>query len=280
MERVLVTGANGQLGYDVVLRLRALGYDVYAADMPEMDVTSSDAVRSVFDEFRPEAVIHCAAYTAVDKAESEPVACARINVDGTRNVAEAAQRAGAKMIYISTDYVYAGSGCCPMCEDAPKAPCNVYGRTKFDGEQAAKACSRLFIVRTSWVFGRHGGNFVKTMLRLAEGRDTLQVVCDQIGSPTFTEDLAALLCEMLRTEKYGVYNASNDGFCSWHTFAETIFQLAGKKVCVQPVKSCDYACAAVRPLNSRLSKQSLIVAGFSVLPHWKDALARFLHSEI
>ena len=280
MERVLVTGANGQLGYDVTLCLRAKGYNVFAADTEEMDVTSGDTVRSVFARFKPQAVIHCAAYTAVDKAESEEELCMSINVSGTRNVAQAAEESGAKMIYVSSDYVYGGAGSEPLREDAPTVPCNAYGRSKLAGEQAAEICSKLFIVRTSWVFGLHGSNFVKTMLRLGGSRDTIQVVCDQIGSPTFTQDLAELLCDLIRSEKYGVYNASNEGFCSWHTFAETIFQLSGKKVCVLPILSREYSCCAERPLNSRMSKQALRDAGFAPLPHWKDALARYLHYAI
>ena len=274
--RVLVTGANGQLGTDVVLRLKQLGHTAICADISEMDITCPDAVRSFFARNLPDAVIHCAAYTAVDKAESDAQTCARINVDGTYNVACAAQSCGAKLIYISTDYVYSGEGTEPFDEHARIHPLNIYGKTKFEGEQAAKNCSRLFIVRTSWVFGLHGGNFVKTMLRLAESRDTLQVVCDQVGSPTFTQDLAVLLCDMLQTQAYGVYNATNEGFCSWYTFACTIFQMAGKDVLVQPICSQEYPSPAQRPHNSRLSKQALADAGFTPLPPWEDALARFM----
>lgn len=276
MMRVLVTGADGQLGSDVVSCLRAHGEEVIAADLTQMDITDANAVTTFFDTHRPDAVIHCAAYTAVDKAESEPEMCARVNVDGTRNIARAAESVAAKMIYISTDYVYSGDGCTPFDEDGVIAPQNVYGKTKYAGELAAQACSRLFIVRTSWVFGLHGNNFVKTILRLGQSRDVIRVVCDQIGSPTFTEDLAALLYDMIRSDLYGTYNASNEGFCSWHQFALTILQMAGVKVCTIPISSADYPAAAERPLNSRLSKEKLCLAGFTPLPQWKDALARFL----
>ena len=275
--RVLVTGAEGQLGFDVVSALRQRGHDVIGVDYAQMDITDRTAVFSVFSAQRPQAVIHCAAYTCVDRAESEPDVCARVNMDGTQYIAQASESVGAKMIYISTDYVYSGDGCDPFPESAPIAPCNVYGKTKYAGEIAAQACSRLFVVRTSWVFGLHGSNFVRTMLRLSQDRDTLRVVCDQVGSPTFTEDLAELLCAMIETEKYGTYNASNAGFCCWHTFAQQIFTMFGRKVCVIPIPSRDYDSPAVRPKNSRMSKQALIDAGFTPLPDWKDALARYVH---
>lgn len=273
---VIVTGSGGQLGQDVCARLASAGHTVFPLDLPDVDITDARQVRRFFDANVPDAVIHCAAFTSVDRAEKEPDTCRRVNVTGTRCVAEAAEMHGAKLIYVSSDYIYGGCGDEPMPESAEAHPVNVYGQTKYEGELAARACSRLFIVRTSWVFGLHGDNFVKTILRLAEKQDVLRVVCDQIGSPTFTEDLAALLCEMIGTERYGVYNASNEGFCSWHAFAEEILRMFGRQVCVWPVSSAEYASAAIRPLNSRMSKQALQDAGFSRLPHWKDALARCL----
>ena len=273
---VIVTGSGGQLGQDVCDCLRKTGHTVYALDLPDVDITDARQVRCFFDKNPPDAVIHCAAFTSVDRAESDPETCARVNVLGTRHIAEAAQAHGAKLLYISSDYIYGGTGTEPLTETSPAHPVNVYGRTKYEGELESRACSRLFIVRTSWVFGLHGDNFVKTILRLSDTRDVLRVVCDQIGSPTFTEDLAVLLCAMIATDRYGVYNVSNEGFCSWHTFAEEILRLSGRKVCVWPVTSAEYACAACRPLNSRLSKQALADAGFARLPHWKDALVRCL----
>ncbi len=274
--QVIVTGSRGQLGTDVCASLKAKGHTVLALDLPDVDITNEDQVRSFFNRNRSDAVIHCAAFTSVDRAESDPATCARVNVDGTRNIARAAEKHGAKLIYISSDYIYGGCGNEPLTETDAPHPVNVYGKTKYEGELESRLCSRLFIVRTSWVFGLHGNNFVKTILRLSETQDVLRVVCDQIGSPTFTEDLAKLLCSMIETECYGVYNASNEGFCSWHEFAEEILRIYGRKVCVWPVSSAEYASAALRPSNSRLSKQMLSDAGFSRLPHWKDALVRCL----
>lgn len=280
MMRVLVTGAKGQLGTDVVSALHRRGMEPIATDADELDIVNKDAVERCILMCKPEAVIHCAAYTAVDRAESEADVCAKINIDGTRNVAQAAESVGAKMIYISSDYVYAGDGDQPQGEDTAATPRNVYGSTKLAGEQAARECSRLFVVRTSWVYGLHGHNFVKTILHAAQTHDTLRVVCDQIGSPTFSEDLAAFLCDLVRSEKYGTYNVSGEGFCSWHTFAQTILTFAGQKSCVIPVSTDAYPSAAVRPLNSRLQKQKLRDAGFAPLPYWKDALARFMHQYV
>lgn len=274
--RVIVTGAAGQLGSDVVLCLRQCGHTPVPTDISDMDITRGGDVLSFFVAANADAVIHCAAYTAVDRAEDEPDAAYAVNVTGTRNIAGAAEQCGMKMLYVSTDYVYGGKGFLPQTEETPPAPCNVYGQTKYDGECAAAVCSRLFLVRTSWVFGTHGGNFVATMLRLSETHDTLSVVADQIGSPTFTEDLAALLCAMIETDRYGAYNATNEGFCSWYSFAREIFRLAGRSVQVLPVSSETYNAKAVRPKNSRLSKQKLVQAGFSPLPAWQDALRRYL----
>ncbi len=273
---VIVTGSRGQLGQDVCAKLTAKGHTVIGLDLPDVDITDAQQARTFFDANTADAVIHCAAFTSVDRAESAPEICSRVNVIGTRNIAQQAQKHGAKLVYISSDYIYGGCGSEPLTETAEAHPVNVYGLTKYEGEAEAHCCDRLFIVRTSWVFGLHGDNFVKTILHLSETQDVLRVVCDQIGSPTFTEDLAELLCAMIETDRYGVYNASNEGFCSWHAFAEEILRLYGRKVCVWPVSSAEYASAARRPSNSRLSKQTLSDAGFSRLPHWKDALVRCL----
>lgn len=274
--KVIVTGAHGQLGSDVVCALQKSGHTPIPADREEFDITDADQTQAFFLLHRPDAVIHCAAYTAVDKAESEADICRLVNVTGTENVARAAEMIHAKMLYISTDYIYGGQGETPLCESSPASPLNVYGQTKYAGELAAQKCSRLFVVRTSWVFGLGGCNFIKTILRLAKSGGTLRVVCDQVGSPTFTEDLAVLLCAMIGTEKYGTYNATNENFCSWFDFAQAILRKSGQSAKVLPVSSEEYGASAVRPKNSRLSKQKLSDNGFSRLPSWEDALDRFL----
>lgn len=275
--RVIVTGASGQLGYDIIKQLNKNGDEAFAADLPEVDVTDEACVEAFFESVKPDAVIHCAAYTNVDGAETDKELCRKINYNGSLNVAEAAEKHGAKMVYISTDYVFDGKGDEPFETDSPKAPCNHYGLTKLEGEIAAlEKCSRCFAVRISWVFGINGKNFVKTMLRLAKEREELTVVCDQIGSPTYTPDLSRLICEMIKTEKYGVYHATNENFCSWADFASVIMKTAGEKTRIIPVASSEYKTVAVRPLNSRMSKKSLDDAGFERLPSWQDALGRFI----
>ena len=277
---VIVTGAAGQLGQDVVPCLVQAGHTPIPTDIADLDITRRDDVLSFFAQQKADAVIHCAAFTAVDRAEDEPQTATQINAYGTQYIAEAAEQNGMKMLYVSTDYVYPGRGWLPQTEQTPAAPCNVYGSSKYAGELAAKVCSRLFIVRTSWVFGLHGNNFVNTMLRLSETRSTLSVVVDQIGSPTFTEDLAPLLCRMIETDKYGIYNASNEGFCSWYAFAREIFRAADRAVLVLPISSETYCAKAVRPKNSRMSKEKLRKAGFSPLPAWQDALSRYLQKAV
>lgn len=278
--RILVTGASGQLGYDVCLELERRGIEHLGT--VSVDIRDREAVRSTIKAYGPDAVIHCAAYTAVDRAEEEPEKAFAVNVQGTRNIAEVCKEIGAKLMYISTDYVFQGLGTRPYEVDDPTGPLNVYGNSKLAGEQAVKdILEKYFIVRTSWVFGSHGSNFVKTMLRLNETRSTIQVVNDQIGSPTYTTDLAPLLCDMVQTEKYGTYHATNEGLCSWAEFAKTIFQESGRKTIVEEIPSTEYTAAkAVRPLNSRLSKRSLEEAGFQKLPHWRDALTRFLETDL
>lgn len=279
--KVLITGVSGQLGYDAASVLQRQGKDFLGVSSKELDITDRDAVLHALSQYRPDAVLHCAAYTKVDRAEDEAKLCMRVNAEGTRNVALACRACGAKMVYISTDYVFPGTGTTPWEIDDPTGPLNVYGRSKLAGEQAVRELlERYFIVRTSWVIGEHGNNFVKTMLRLAETHNRLRVVADQIGSPTFTMDLAPLLCEMLETEKYGVYHATNEGFCSWAELAETVFRLSGKAIAVEHVSTEEYGAKALRPKNSRLCKRSLDAAGFARLPDWEDSLARMLEKEI
>lgn len=275
--KILVTGAGGQLGYDVCKVLAARGVEHRGVDIQDFDITDAAATRTYIVEYGPDAVIHCSAWTAVDRAEDEPERCRAVNVDGTRNIAAACREIGAKMLYISTDYVFSGSGERFYEPEDPTGPLSVYGETKLGGEQAVRELlDRWFIVRISWVFGKNGKNFVRTMLGLAETRTEVNVVCDQVGSPTYTVDLAPLLCDMIATEQYGVYHATNEGVCSWAEFAREIFRLAGKDVRVNAIPTSEYPTRAVRPLNSRMSKDKLEQMGFARLPGWQDALERYL----
>lgn len=275
--RILVTGASGQLGYDVERELERRGIEHLGTSSRELDITDREAVERLMAAYRPDAAIHCAAYTKVDLAEDEPERCWAVNADGTRNMAAACRKTGAKLLYISTDYVFPGTGEQFRRTDDPVSPVNTYGRSKLAGELAVQSLlEKYFIVRISWVFGKNGNNFVKTMLRLAETKAELSVVCDQIGSPTYTADLAPLLCDMVQTERYGVYHATNEGTCAWSEFAEAIFELAGRQVVVHPIPTSAYPTRAARPLNSRMSKERLRDNGFQALLEWKDALARYL----
>ena len=275
--RILVTGASGQLGYDVERELERRGIEHLGTSSRELDITDREAVERLMAAYRPDAAIHCAAYTKVDLAEDEPERCWAVNADGTRNMAAACRKTGAKLLYISTDYVFPGAGERSYETGDPTGPVNTYGRSKLAGELAVQSLlEKYFIVRISWVFGKNGNNFVKTMLRLAETKAELSVVCDQIGSPTYTADLAPLLCDMVQTERYGVYHATNEGTCAWSEFAEAIFELAGRQVVVHPIPTSAYPTRAVRPLNSRMSKERLHSNGFQELPEWKNALARYL----
>lgn len=292
---ILVTGVCGQLGYDVAAELasrglEAVGTDILpeAADLPSavsylsLDITDADAVFKAVEELRPDAVIHCAAWTAVDAAE-EPENREKVfavNAEGTRNLAVACKDLGCKMLYISTDYVFDGQGTEPWQPDCDRyAPLNVYGQSKLAGELAVKELlERYFIVRIAWVFGKNGKNFVRTMLRVGKTHDTVRVVTDQIGTPTYTPDLARLLADMIRTERYGVYHATNEGgFISWHDFTKEIYRQAGLTTTVLPVTTEEYGLSkAKRPVNSRLDKAKLTEQGFDRLPDWKDALSRYL----
>ena len=275
--KILATGATGQLGHDVCRVLLRRGIEHIGVGTADFDITNKESTQAFIGNYRPDAVIHCAAYTKVDLAEDEAESCMRVNAEGTRNIALACRACGAKMVYLSTDYVFPGTGSVPWEVDDPTGPLNVYGRSKLAGEQAVRELmERYFIVRTSWVIGAHGNNFVKTMLRLAETHDRLRVVDDQIGSPTFTADLAPLLCDMIETEKYGVYHATNEGFCSWAELAKAVFRLSGKAVAVEQVSTEEYGAKALRPKNSRLSKRSLDENGFARLPDWKDALIQYV----
>ena len=274
---ILVTGITGQLGFDVVKELERRGVEVIGTTRNELSLTTEAGAKDFILEQKPEVVIHCAAYTAVDKAESESELALTINGFGTRWVAEACREVGAKMIYVSTDYVFGGDGRTPYEVHDEKKPVNMYGYSKLLGENSVSTIlERHFIVRVSWVFGINGKNFVKTMLRLAETKDKLRVVNDQIGSPTYTVDLARLLADMAATEKFGTYHASNEGFCSWADFAKEIFEQAGLNVEVEGIPTIEYPTPARRPFNSRLSKKLLDEAGFERLPTWQDAVKRFL----
>lgn len=275
--RVLVTGVKGQLGYDVVNELEKRGHEAVGVDIQEMDITDPAQTEKVITEAGVEAVIHCAAYTAVDAAEDNIELCRRVNAYGTENVARVCGKLDLKMLYLSTDYVFDGEGTRPWEPDDERHPLNVYGQTKYEGELAVeKYLKKFYIVRIAWVFGKNGKNFIRTMLNLAENHDTLTVVNDQIGSPTYTYDLAALLVDMIETDKYGFYHATNEGLCSWYEFACEIFRQAGKQVKVIPVSSEEYPAKAKRPHNSRMNKDKLEANGFQRLPAWQDALGRYL----
>ena len=278
--RIIVTGSKGQLGTDIVAELQKRGHFVIGADLPETDITDKDSVESLIDSNNADAVIHCAAFTNVDLAETEKDICRKINFEGTLNLALACKKHSMKMLYISTDYVFGGEGVDAFETDSPKAPCNFYGESKLLGEKAViENCEKSFIVRISWVFGENGKNFVKTMLRLSKEKESLTVVNDQTGSPTYTKDLSVLLCDMIETEKYGIYHATNEGFCTWAEFASKIMELSGAETKIIPVTSAEYKTVASRPENSRLSKKSLDENGFDRLPHWENALRRYLLNE-
>ena len=298
--KVFVTGVGGQLGHDVMNELAARGVEAVGSDIAPaysgiqdgsavcslpyrpLDITNREAVQTVLKDVQPDAVIHCAAWTAVDAAEDEANRdkVHQINGLGTRYIAEVCKALNCKMMYISTDYVFDGQGETPWQPDCKDyAPLSVYGSSKLEGELAvSQLLERYFIVRIAWVFGKNGNNFVRTMLRLSENHDTLRVVSDQIGTPTYTPDLARLLADMIVTDKYGYYHATNEGgYISWYDFACEIFRQAGKKMSVIPVTTAEYgASKAKRPFNSRLDKGKLKENGFQPLPEWQDALKRYL----
>lgn len=298
--KILVTGVAGQLGYDVVNELAKRGYTVFGSDLAQeytginsehilpkmsyipMDITDAQSVDKVISQIAPDAVIHCAAFTAVDLAEDEDKKelVHKVNAEGTQNIATACKKLNAKMLYISTDYVFNGKGTQPWQPDCKEySPLNVYGQSKLDGELAvANTLSKFFIVRIAWVFGLNGKNFIKTMLNVGKKYDTVRVVNDQIGTPTYTLDLSVLLADMIETEKYGYYHATNEGgYISWYDFTCEIFKQAGMSTNVIPVTTEEYGLSkATRPFNSRLDKSKLTEMGFNTLPTWQDALSRYL----
>lgn len=278
--KIVVTGANGQLGHDVVKELEKRGHTPIGVDITDMDITDREAVEKTLTGAAPDAVIHCAAYTAVDAAEDQEDLCRRVNALGTEYVADVCRKLNCKLMYISTDYVFNGQGERPWEPDDDRQPLNVYGQTKYEGELAVEALEKFFIVRIAWVFGANGKNFIQTMLNLGKTRDHLTVVDDQIGSPTYTLDLARLLADMIETDKYGRYHATNEGLCSWYEFACEIFRQAGIRVSVSPVASDAYPSRAKRPKNSRMDKSKLTDMGFAPLPPWQDALKRYLNVTI
>lgn len=274
---ILVTGITGQLGFDVAKELERRGENFIGTTRKDFDLSKPDEVKNFIIEKKPSTVIHCAAYTAVDKAEEEAELALTVNGLATRKIAEACREVGAKMLYVSTDYVFGGDGETPYEISDEKAPQNIYGKSKLLGEDSVIALLReYFIVRISWVFGSNGKNFVKTMLNFDKRRKKISVVDDQIGSPTYTADVAPLLVDMINSDKYGIYHATNEGFCSWAEFAEEIFKQAGREITVEKIPTSDYPTPAKRPFNSRLSKKTLDAAGFKRLPSWQDAVTRFL----
>lgn len=287
--KVFVTGVKGQLGHDVVNELEKRGHTAIGVDIEEMDITDADSVNSVIHEASPDAVIHCAAWTAVDDAEDadKQEIVRKVNAGGTQNIANVCKELNCKMMYISTDYVFNGEGTNFWePDDLDRQPLNVYGQTKYEGELAIEnTLDNYFIVRIAWVFGVNGKNFIKTMLNLGKNHDKLTVVNDQIGSPTYTYDLARLLVDMIETDKYGHYHATNEGICSWYDFACEIFRQAAAMgrteydsahLTVEPVSADHYPSKAKRPSNSRMSKEKLTANGFEKLPTWQDAVKRYL----
>lgn len=277
-QKVLVTGAKGQLGTDMIQVLADRGYEVYGFGRDELDITNFNQVKKIISDIQPTVVIHTAAHTKVDLAESEPDQAFLVNGIGTRNLAVISESIGAKLVYISTDYVFDGSGTIPYDEFASTSPLGVYGRSKLAGERFVRDLhSKFFIVRTSWVYGQHGNNFVKTMLRLAQDRDELSVVDDQIGCPTYTVDLANYILLLIETEKYGTYHISNSGQCSWYEFAKAIFEEEGLNIKVHPCTTRDFPRPAPRPAYSVFEHMSLRLNGFDKPRSWKDALEEFVH---
>nr|WP_302169230.1 dTDP-4-dehydrorhamnose reductase [uncultured Romboutsia sp.] len=277
MNNILVTGSTGQLGSDVVKELLKRGYSTLSPNRSELNLCSEDNIRNYILNSNCEAIVHCAAYTQVDKAEDEKDLCIKINATATKHIAKCAKILDIPMIYISTDYVFDGTKDGKYTENDETNPINIYGESKLAGEKyVQEILDKYYIVRTSWVFNINGKNFIETMLRLSKANNQLSIVNDQIGSPTYTKDLSRLLVDMLETSKYGLYHATNEGYCSWYEFADTIFKLANINIDIKAINSNEYASRAKRPLNSKLSKDKLIEYGFKPLPHWEDALKDYL----
>ena len=277
MNNILVTGSTGQLGSDVVKELLKRGYSTLSPNRSEFNLCSEDSIRNYILNSNCEAIVHCAAYTQVDKAEDEKDLCIKINATATKHIAKCAKILDIPMIYISTDYVFDGTKDGKYTENDETNPINIYGESKLAGEKyVQEILDKYYIVRTSWVFNINGKNFIETMLRLSKANNQLSIVNDQIGSPTYTKDLSRLLVDMLETSKYGLYHATNEGYCSWYEFADTIFKLANINIDIKAINSNEYASRAKRPMNSKLSKDKLIEYGFKPLPHWEDALKDYL----
>lgn len=275
--RVFVSGKSGQLGHDLCALLSARGFDNLGTSSKELDIRDREAVFKLLNSFKPDFIMHCAAYTAVDRAEEEAALCFSINEGGTENLCLWARENGVPLLYISTDYVFPGDGENFYEVNDEKRPLGVYGLSKLKGEESVQRLLKdYYIVRISWVFGANGKNFIKTMLRLSEEREEISVVSDQIGSPTYTKDLSETLVALMESGRFGIYHATNEGVCSWAEFANEIMRLAGKSTRIKEISTSEYKTLAKRPLNSRLSKSSLDDAGIPRLPHWKDALKRFL----
>ncbi|NGP58673.1 dTDP-4-dehydrorhamnose reductase [Paenibacillus thiaminolyticus] len=275
---VLVTGANGQLGADVVRLFAEKGHHTIGMGRAQLDITDEKRCKDIITELQPESIIHCAAYTAVDNAETDQDNAYLVNAIGTRNIAAAAEHVKAKICYISTDYVFDGNSSSPYYEYDNTNPLTVYGKSKRAGEQLVQSlCSRWFIVRTSWVYGASGSNFVKTMLKLGAERESLQVVNDQWGSPTYTRDLSLFLEELVATEKYGIYHASNTGICTWYEFAKAILEEAKMAVRVDPCTTEQIPRPAPRPRYSAMEPMAIRVNGFTPIRHWREALRDYLH---
>lgn len=277
MNNILVTGSTGQLGSDVVKELLKRGYSTLSPNRSEFNLCSEDSIRNYILNSNCEAIVHCAAYTQVDKAEDEKDLCIKINATATKHIVKCAKILDIPMIYISTDYVFDGTKDGEYTENDETNPINIYGESKLAGEKyVQEILDKYYIVRTSWVFNINGKNFIETMLRLSKTNNQLSIVNDQIGSPTYTKDLSRLLVDMLETSKYGLYHATNEGYCSWYEFADTIFKLANINIDIKAINSNEYVSRAKRPLNSKLSKDKLIEYGFKPLPHWEDALKDYL----
>ncbi len=275
--KFMVTGVNGQLGHDVVLKLKELGHLVVAPDKSELDITNEEKVFKYILNEKPNVVIHCAAYTNVDKAEEDRENCYNINVKGTEYLVNAIKKINAKLVYISTDYVFDGLGIKPYREDDVTKPINYYGYTKEQGEKIVQnTIDKHFVVRTSWVYGVNGNNFVKTMLELSKKMNDINVVSDQVGSPTYTKDLAEYILQLVQTKEYGIYHATNDGYCSWADFAEEIFRVSNIEMKVNRISTSEYPTKAKRPFNSRLSSSKNEKISIRKMPEFKEALYRYI----
>lgn len=277
--KVLVTGSNGQLGHDVIKEFNNRNIICKGVDKETLDITNEKDLKKYIERYNPDVVIHCAAYTAVDLAEDDKDTCYRVNVLGTKYISEVCRKINAKLIYISTDYVFDGNGIIPFEVTDDLNPINYYGKTKYEGEKfVISNVKKHYILRISWVFGINGNNFVKTMIKLSELKDSITVIDDQIGSPTSTKDLSKLIFDMAKSEHYGTYHATNEGYCSWYEFAKEIFNIMNINVKILPTTTKEYLTKANRPLNSRLSKKSLDAVGFKRLPSWQDSLKQYLQT--